>query len=134
MQFWQLWETVARRFQSDSCFVGSSQTVGELTTVGDSLAALVSHSYNQLPVGCGSWWLLTVGDARTVYAGSVRDLLLAYLIPGGDVDWRSSLFASGCTARLGAGNGQGILTHLRTFYLTDDDFYLVSETGFLSPE
>ena len=74
-----------------------------------------------------------VGDARTVDADSARDLLLAYLILGGDVDWRSSLFVSGCMARLGASNGQGTLTHFRTFYLTDDDFYLVSETGFLSP-
>ena len=74
-----------------------------------------------------------MGDGQTVNAGSDRDLLLAYLILGSDVDWRSSLFASGFTARLGAGNGQGTLTHFRTFYLTYDDFYLVSETGFLFP-
>ena len=74
-----------------------------------------------------------VGDAQTFDAGSARDLLLAYLVLGGDVDLCSSLFASGCMARLGAGNGQGTLTHFRTFYLTYDDFYLVSETGFLFP-
>ena len=74
-----------------------------------------------------------MGDARSVNAGSARDLLLVYLIIGGDVDWRSSLFVSGFMARLGAGNGQGMLTHFRTFYLTHNNFYLVSETGFLSP-
>ena len=42
-----------------------------------------------------------MSDTRTVDAGSARDLLLAYLILGSDVDWRSSLFASGCTARQG---------------------------------
>ena len=72
-----------------------------------------------------------MGDAGTVNAGFALDLLLAYLIIGGDVDWCSSLFVSGCTARLAAGNRQGTLTHFRTFYLTYDDFYLVSETGFL---
>jgi len=29
---------------------------------------------------------------------------------------------------------QGMLTHFGTFYLTHDDFYLVSETGFLDPQ
>ena len=56
-----------------------------------------------------------MGDARTVNAPSARVLLLVCLLLGGDVDWRSSLFSSGCTARLGAGNGQGTLTHFRTF-------------------
>ena len=56
-----------------------------------------------------------MGDAQTVNSGSAQDLLLVYLILGGDVDWRSSLFASGCTARLGAGDGRGTLTHFRTF-------------------
>jgi len=55
-----------------------------------------------------------VCDALTVYAGSARDLLLAYLILGGDVDWPPNLIASGCTARLEAGSGQGAITH---FYI-----------------
>ena len=74
-----------------------------------------------------------MGDAPTVDAGSARDLLLVYLILGDDVDWRSSLLASGCMARLGAGNGPTHAHTPGTFYLTYDDFYLVSETGFLSP-
>ena len=76
-------------------------------TVGDGLAALIAgdsltmpqrltashsasqqpHSISQLSIGCGSWWLLTVGDAWTVNAGSARDLLLAYLIFGIPSSW-----------------------------------------------
>ena len=56
-----------------------------------------------------------MGDARAVGARSAWGLLLACLILGGDVDWRSSLLMSGCTAGLGAGNVQGTLTHFRTF-------------------
>ena len=57
-----------------------------------------------------------MGDGQTVNAGSDRDLLLAYLTLGGDVDWCSSLFASGCTARLGVDNGQGTL-HISGRYI-----------------
>ena len=89
-------------------------------------------SFSQLLTAVRRLWLLTVGDARTVDAGSARDLLLAYLILGGDVDWRSSLFASGCTARLGAGNGQGMLTHVRTF-LFDGRLLFGERDDFSSP-
>ena len=46
---------------------------------------------------------MTVGDSFTVPASSARsDRFLTFLVPGGDVDWCSSLFAGGCTARQGA--------------------------------
>ena len=82
-----------------------------------------------------------VGEAQTVNVCSARDLLLAYLIlgvPGSwgrrrDVDWCSSLFASGCTARLGAGNGQGTLTHFRTFLFDVQRLPFGEPDGFSPP-
>ena len=70
--------------------VGELATV-EFVTVVDGLAVL---QFLTAPNSCplvvaprGSWWLLTVGDARTVNAGSARDLLLMYLILGVPGSW-----------------------------------------------
>ena len=55
-------------------------TAPQCLTVPQCLRA--PYSSLQLSVGCSSWWLLSVGDGWTINAGSVRDLLLAYLILG----------------------------------------------------
>ena len=47
-----------------------------------------------------------VGDSWIVLDGSARsDWFLGFLVPEGDIDWCSSLFAGGCTARQRAGSG-----------------------------
>jgi len=95
-------------------------------------SASALHSASQLLTAVRLLWLLAVGDARAIGAHSARGLFLACLILGGDVDWRSSLLASGCTAGLGAGNGQGTLTHFRAF-LFDGRLLFGERDDFSSP-
>ena len=45
-----------------------------------------------------------------------------------DVDWHSRLFARGCTARLGAGDGRDTHAHISGRFHFMDDYFLVSET------
>ena len=70
--------------------VGELATV-EFVTVVDGLAVLqfptAPHSFSQLLTAVRWLWLLTVGDARTVNAGSAQDLLLEYPIIGIPGSW-----------------------------------------------
>ena len=117
-----------RQFQSDGCFFGSSQLAASLFQSDGRFIIPVRRLIHPcqsdgcfiVPVrrllhpfqsdGC------FVGSSQMVALSvPVRRSPLACLFLGGDVDWRSSLLASRCTARLRAGNGQGTLTHFRTF-------------------